>query len=608
MMNLLALFFSVLLIAFVQPAEANEKLRLQLKWTHQFQFAGYYIAQEKGWYREAGLDVEIREALPDENVFIRLYAGDADYAIGSPIGLVHHQKDPLVALAAVYQNSPSALMVRRDSDIRNASDLRGKRIMLGAEGEIELQAMLHTAGIGANDYQRQNTQQDIRDLIEGRTDALSAYLGDEPAQMEALGEPYRILRPQDIGIDFYGDVLYTLPKELEQHPARARAFLEASLRGWRYAFEHMEETVNIILRDYNTQGLSKTILLQQAYAYRDLAQPQLVEVGYMSPQRWQRMGVQMQSLGILEPNWNLNGFLRDPRQMALTPGEWAKQHWIGLGIGGGVAALLLFALFNYRLKTTLELRTRALHAETRKLELSRQATFRTEQRRQADNIQNLKIQVESERQESENHRQFINMLTHEIKTPLGIALISSGALKSDSPYMIRLQRALNDINAVVERTRMSDLVEYQRLQPHFEPTAPRELLFECIESSVAPERLKVFAGETPEVRTDSGLLAIVINNLLDNALKYSPPESFVEVRLEAGADGVLLRVTNEVGPAGVPDADLLFSKYYRAPAAHSKSGSGLGLYLSRQLAELSGAQLQYCAKPGAVEFTLCLPA
>lgn len=232
---------------------------------------------------------------------------------------------------------------------------------------------------------------------------------------------------------------------------------------------------------------------------------------------------------------------------------------------------------------------------------------RFERHRQHEEMQRLQTQVHAERQVASDHRQFIDMLTHEIKTPLGIALISMGALKSESPYIGRIDRALKDINAVVDRTRLSDLAEHQRLQPTWDMCALRELLFECVESSVAPERLKVFAGEMPEVRTDSGLLSIVINNLLDNALKYSPPESPVEVRLQTRSGGVWLTVSNAAGPAGEPDAQRLFSKYYRAPAAQAKSGSGLGLYLSRQLAQLLGVQLHYQPQAGRVEFSLCLP-
>lgn len=231
-----------------------------------------------------------------------------------------------------------------------------------------------------------------------------------------------------------------------------------------------------------------------------------------------------------------------------------------------------------------------------------------DQRRLAEGVQRLQLQAEADQRTIELNRQFIDMLTHEVKTPLGVALMSLGALKSDSPYIARIQRALRDINAVVDRTRLSDLIEHNSLRLQVGPCAVRELLYECAEGCAEPERLRVFAGEVDELQTDPGLLAIVINNLLDNALKYSPSNSLVDVHLHREAGTVCLRVSNAVGAAGQPDEARLFSKYYRAPAAHAKSGSGLGLYLSFHLAILLGAKLEYRPHPGRVEMLLCLQA
>lgn len=233
--------------------------------------------------------------------------------------------------------------------------------------------------------------------------------------------------------------------------------------------------------------------------------------------------------------------------------------------------------------------------------------LRSERQHQHREMQRLQAVVDVERQTTEDHRQFIDMLTHEIKTPLGIALISLGALKSDSNYAARIDRALKDINAVVDRTRLSDLAEHNRLIPRWAMCSLRERLYECTESSVAAHRLKVFVGNVPDVRTDSGLLAIVINNLLDNALKYSPAESMIDVRLEMQSHKVVLTVINSVDTLGQPDEQRLFSKYYRSTTAQSKSGSGLGLYLSAQLARLLGIELQYKPRAGHVEFSLCIP-
>jgi two-component system, sensor histidine kinase LadS len=222
-------------------------------------------------------------------------------------------------------------------------------------------------------------------------------------------------------------------------------------------------------------------------------------------------------------------------------------------------------------------------------------------------MQRVLTVLETERKTVLESRRFIEMLVHEIKTPLGIAMIGLGALKSNSGYVTRIDRALNDINAVVDLARLSDLAENSRIEPIFSISSVQGTLQECIESSISPSRLRVVVGNGPDVLTDSAFLGVIISNILNNALKYSPEESIVDVSLETQSKKMVLTVVNAVGAVGLPDAQCLFNKYYRSPGARAKSGSGLGLYLSLQLTRLLGAELQYKPRDGHVEFSLCIP-
>ena len=95
------------------PAYALEKVRIQLKWEHQFQFAGYYVAKELGYYRDVGLDVEIIEARPNTDAIATVLQGDAEYGVGnSGIILSRHKGNPLVVLAVIMQHSPFILLTR----------------------------------------------------------------------------------------------------------------------------------------------------------------------------------------------------------------------------------------------------------------------------------------------------------------------------------------------------------------------------------------------------------------------------------------------------------------------------------------------------------------
>lgn len=220
----------------------------------------------------------------------------------------------------------------------------------------------------------------------------------------------------------------------------------------------------------------------------------------------------------------------------------------------------------------------------------------------------LEQQAQGERLRREEQEQFLAMLTHELKTPLGVARISLDASTLEGPHRARITRALSNINAIIDRCAMTDQLEHRKLNLQPRGIDLAGLLAECVQGCSDPARVKVLEGKRAPVRTDSGLMAICLGNLLDNALKYSPPESSIYVSLQAEGGGFAVRVRNLVGAAGAPDVGRLFQKYYRSPGALSKSGSGLGLYLSRNLADMLGGRLTCGAEVPYVEFCLWVPA
>ena len=221
-------------------------------------------------------------------------------------------------------------------------------------------------------------------------------------------------------------------------------------------------------------------------------------------------------------------------------------------------------------------------------------------------------QLDLEKQYANEQERFFDMLTHELKTPISVALMSLGALKSDSPYLVRIRRALGNINDIVDQTRLVELARQKRLPTNLSTINASERVYECIEASADPERVKASVGFGLELLTDSQLFGIIVANLIDNALKYSPQGESVELAFksheEQGRSGVLLSVNNRVGPAGAPDPEKVFAKYYRSAGAYNKTGSGLGLNLCQHLAAMIGAHLRYQARDDKVEFELWLPA
>ena len=215
-------------------AEPLEPVTLQLKWKHQFQFAGYYMAQTRGYYRDAGLQVRLVEADEQHEPLTEVVSGRAQYGVGNTELVVERAKgQPVVVLAVIYQHSPLVLMARRDRGIASAQDLIGKRVMLGPVNEsAELRALLAREGVSPQSFVSVPTSFGLDDLAAGRVDAQAVYLTDEPYEARQRKVPYILLDARVAGVDLYGDNLFTSDDELRHHADRAARFRALSLLGW----------------------------------------------------------------------------------------------------------------------------------------------------------------------------------------------------------------------------------------------------------------------------------------------------------------------------------------------------------------------------------------
>lgn len=331
---------------------------LQLKWQHQFQFAGFYAAVEKGYYRDVGLEVVFKEARPGLNFTAELTSGRADYLVSNPAALLARAAgEPVVALAAIFQHSPLVMVSLKESEILTPGDLIGRRAMFIPETESQLVAMFVSEGVDLNSLDIVPHSWDIADLVAGKVDAMSAYLTDVPFLLGESGVEYNLLRPLTYGIDFYGDVLFTTAAEIDDHPERVKAFRDASLQGWAYAMEHPEEIVDLILSRYGSR-LSREALLYEAEAMQTLILPTLVDPGHMNPGRWQHIADIYISLGLLPNDFALDGFLYRPDEA----GFWSREVFLGLlaVLVFCTMTVLILLLFNRQLRMEVQKSTREL--------------------------------------------------------------------------------------------------------------------------------------------------------------------------------------------------------------------------------------------------------
>lgn len=344
---------------FSRQVLALDPVTLQLKWTHCFQFAGYYAAKAQGYYREVGLDVQLKEGLPDIDVVGDVITGQAQFGVGtSNLLLQRASGKPVVALAVIFQHSPSVLMTKQGPGTPSIHDLVGKRIMIEPEAG-EIYAYLKREGIGEQQIIPVHHSFNVGDLIEGRVDAMSAYSSNEPELLERRGVPYRLYTPRSAGIDFYADNLFTSEQEIKNHPQRVRDFTAASLRGWQYALAHPDEIIDLILGEYHGTD-TRSHYQFEANAIRGLMHPELIEIGYMNRGRWRHITEIYAELGLLPPGFSLEGFLHNPdTRIDLTRVYEIVGTILGVLIIVGATAAYILRI-NRRLGRSLE-RLKAAH-------------------------------------------------------------------------------------------------------------------------------------------------------------------------------------------------------------------------------------------------------
>ncbi len=574
----------------VQSPDAHlDHVVLQLKWLHQFQFAGYYAAISQGYYQKAGLTVELREAVPDRDPTDEVLSGRADFGVGtSELVLSRSQGKPVVVLATIYQHSPLILLARKQPGVDDLQSLRNRPMMIEPLS-AELFAYFRDEGIDPKSLHLVPHTFDVRDLIDGKVDAMSAYSTDEPFQLMQAGVDYLTFSPRAGGIDFYGDNLFTTEREIRQHPDRVRAFRDASLRGWEYAMAHQAEIVDVILGKYGHRK-SREHLLFEARKTAELVHPELIELGHTNPGRWRRIAETYSDFGMLPKNFSLDGFLYDPNPKANLTWVYWSLAVLGLVAVGATGWALPLAILNRKLVHEVAERRKA-EAELRRAKEAAEAASLAKGR-------------------------YMAVMTHEVRTPLngiiGLSqLLLGGTLVGEQRENVELiELAAQNLVKI-----SSDVLDYEKIEAgSIELEVIRvpirrfvREVCELFRHTATVKHLQLAYAVEPEVpqevATDPTRLRQILANLLSNAVKFTPQEGRVSLRVAAvtggaaAAGGSGLQLAFEVADNGVgispQQLARLFKPYAQADASvHRRAGgTGLGLLIALRLADLLGGDL-----------------
>lgn len=307
----LLLFWSISVLL-AQPV--LEKISLKLQWADQFQFAGYYVAKEKGFYHDVGLDVDIQKFDPTKLAIDEVMSGRSTYGIGRSSLLIDRMKGKdVIALAAIFQSSPFILLSEKSLDIKTPRDLIGKRIMMTEDFQdtISIRAMLNSQDIRMGDIKFIEHSFNPMDIANKKADVMACYISNEPFILKEKGIEVNMINPEAYGFDFYSDILFTSEYELKRHPKRVRDFVNATLRGWEYAFTHIPETAQLIRERYNTQNKSYESLVYEAQVLKELAYRGNSPLGSITLEKFRRISDIYRVMGIPQDERRFQGFVYD---------------------------------------------------------------------------------------------------------------------------------------------------------------------------------------------------------------------------------------------------------------------------------------------------------
>lgn len=268
-----------------------EEVSVRLKWVHQTQFAGIYMAEKNGYYAAENLDVTIEPVDYEQMLSSEKVAqGKNTFGIGSAdeVLVARSQGMPVRAIAVIYRINPLIYMSLGNTELRTPQDLIEKKLLI-SEGQSTylLNALLKAMNINPEtlDIQRSPTFDPMECLQ--MADVCDAYATNGLVSAQLQGLTAWAIWPSDYGVPFYADVLFTTDQMIEQKPDVVRRFLRATLKGWEAAIQNPDQATDVTLT-YIPNG-DKAFQLGMLKASIPLIDTGDLPIGVMQPEIWQTM-------------------------------------------------------------------------------------------------------------------------------------------------------------------------------------------------------------------------------------------------------------------------------------------------------------------------------
>ncbi len=279
-------------------------VRMRLQWFPQWQFAGYLVAQQRGYYTQAGLDVTINPGSPDL-VSLPLVASGADTfgSTGADTVLIARDQGIAVqALATWFQASPVAFMVHGDAGINGPQDFVDRRVGMfyGDNVETEYRALLAATGVDRTRIREVPGDFSLAPFLERRVDVWPVYATDQPNIARRAGAEVKLIVARDYGVQLMGDTLFTTAAFAQANPRTVAAFVTATLHGWQDALADPEAAIELVL-GFNPELDREQLAFEAAETIKLLRYGAGAAcLGYSDPEVWAAQARLMQALNLLK--------------------------------------------------------------------------------------------------------------------------------------------------------------------------------------------------------------------------------------------------------------------------------------------------------------------
>lgn len=559
-----------------------QKVVLQLIWLNQFQFAGYYVAKERGFYKDVGIDVEIKEFNLNTDISTVIQNKKADFAIGRSSLLIDKiNGQDVVALGAIFQQSPLMLLVRDDSNINSIDDLKYKRIMLtnDAKDAASIMAMLFSNGVTQKDIQILPHTFNLDDLINKNTDAMASYISNEPIQMADKGLSYKIFNPKDYGFHFYSDILFTSSEFIKKNPKLTKDFYEATIKGWKYAFDNITQTSELIYKHYNTQQKTLIQLVKEGEALKRLAYHDNGIVGYLDKNQLADIVKVYKLLGLVTKDIDIDTFIYEhnhPREVAFTLNYDDIFHIVLISIL--VLVSLSFSILFIVLQKKWLITKSYLNEEI------------VQQKEEIDK-QNRVIIVQSK---IAAIGEMLSNIAHQWRQPLNvislsIAKIETSILLNDEMKKEDFLQLGDEINKQVQylSQTIDDFRNYfnsgiDTIAPFSLQDAVRKVN-ELIKESFKNNHIEIVMTDKDCIITHNESLLIqallnIYNNAKDAIKENAVIYKYFFVDVQCNKNAVVITLKDSGGGIDEDIIEKIFEPYYTTK--HQSNGTGLGLYIT----------------------------